>query len=74
VSCLADNVFAKCCELGNELVQSQSLTLHAFPAALFTDTAEHIRLLLFQFSVFPLFICRFRAVDQADSCQLLSAR
>jgi len=26
------------------------------------------------FSVFPLIGCRFRAVDEADLCQLLSAR
>jgi len=26
------------------------------------------------FSVFPLIGCRFRAVDEADLCQLLTAR
>jgi len=44
-----------------------------FPA-LFTDTSQHIRFLLFSFPLFPLFSCRFRAVDYADLCQLLSAR
>jgi len=34
---------------------------------------KHRFLLLF-FSVFPIFSCCFRAVDLADSCQLLSAR
>ena len=33
--------------------------LHGFPR-LFTDTSEHIRFLLFSFSVFPLFNCWFR--------------
>jgi len=37
-------------------------SLHGF-AGLFTDTSEHIRFLLFSFSVFPLSSCRFRAVD-----------
>ena len=36
--------------------------LHGFPG-LFTDTSEHIRFLLFSFSVFPLISCWFRAVD-----------
>jgi len=36
--------------------------LHRFPG-LFTDTSEHIRFLLFSFSVSPLFSCWFRAVD-----------
>jgi len=45
-----------------------------FPDCLFTVTSEHIRLLLFSFSVFTLFSCRFRAVDYADLCRLSSAR
>ena len=36
--------------------------LHAFPG-LFTDTSEHIRFLLFSFSVFHFFNFWFRAVD-----------
>jgi len=36
--------------------------LHGFPR-LFTVTSEHIRFLLFSFSVFTLFGCWFRAVD-----------
>jgi len=37
--------------------------------------SEHICFLLCSFfSVFTLFSCRFRAVDQADSCRLSSAR
>jgi len=44
-----------------------------FPG-LFTDTSEHIHLLLFYFFCFPLFSCWFREVGYADSCRLLSAR
>jgi len=47
--------------------------LHGFPG-LFTDISEHICVLRFSFSVFPLFSCWFRAVDSALSCQLLRAR
>ena len=36
--------------------------LHGFPA-LFTDTSEHTRFLLFSFSVFLLFSCWFREID-----------
>jgi len=43
--------------------------LRGFPGQ-FTDTSERIRFLRFSF---PLFSCRFRAVDWADSCRLLSA-
>ena len=40
-----------------------------------TDTSELIRFLLFSFfSVFALFNCCFRAVDQSGSCQLSIAR
>jgi len=38
------------------------VSLYGFPR-LFTVTSEHIRLLLFSFSVFTLFSCWFRAVD-----------
>ena len=48
-------------------------SLHGFPR-LFTVISEHICFLLFSFSVLTLFSCRFRAVDQADSCWLSSAR
>jgi len=44
------------------------------PRGLFTDTSEHIRFLLFSFSVFPLFSCWFRAADQlmsAVDCTLI---
>jgi len=37
-------------------------SLHGFPR-LFTVISEHICFLLFSFSVFTLFNCRFRAVD-----------
>ena len=37
-------------------------SLRGFPG-LFTDTPEHIRFLLFSFSVLTPFSCRFRAVD-----------
>jgi len=44
--------------------------LHGFSRQ-FTDTSEHIRFLLFSFSVFT-FSCWLRAVDYADSYQLLT--
>ena len=47
------------------------IPLRGFPG-LFTDTAELIRF-FFAFSFFPTFSYWFRAVHQADLCQLLSA-
>ena len=48
-------------------------SLRGFPG-LFTVISEHICFLLLVFSVFTFFSCRFRAVDEADSCWLSSAR
>jgi len=48
-------------------------SLHGFPG-LFTVVSEHICFLLLVFLFLTLFSCRFRAVDQADSCWLSSAR
>ena len=45
-----------------------------FPDCLLLLLSISVFLLLFFFSVFTLFSCRFRAVDWADSCWLSSAR
>ena len=44
--------------------------LHGLPR-LFTDTSEHMRFLIFSFSVFPLFRCWFRAFSALTLTQVV---
>ena len=70
-SCLGQLVNSSCTRHNRRILYGHYNTSHY----VFTVISEQICFLLFSFSVFlTLFNCRFRAVDQADSCWLSSAR